>query len=175
MKRMLVVGMLVLGAAVSQGAAPAEAQKKDRYRLTLAEIDERQDLVTAHDAIRQLRSQWLKPARPRGDFGSGAAGAKPYRPKPEAPGAEGGAQPQADPGAAAAAAMGDASRAPSRRVDPVVYIDDARQSEMEESLRSVQIAEVLEIRYMGGTEAIAKLGPGHEAGAILITTRRAVR
>jgi hypothetical protein len=53
-----------------------------------------------------------------------------------------------------------------------VYIDEVKQAELEEALKSVRIGEVSEIRYMNATEASARFGAGPEAGAIMLATRR---
>jgi hypothetical protein len=172
MRWMMLAGL----AAGLLAAAPggAEAQKKDRYRISPEEIAERQDFMTAFDAVRQLRSQWLKSARPRGDLGSGAFAINPYRPKPQAPGSAEGQEPEQQASASAAMASRDAAMASAgrKRVDPVVYIDEVKQAELEEALKSVRIGEVSEIRYMNATEASARFGAGHEAGAIMLATRR---
>lgn len=174
MLRTVLVGMALAGWVVTVGGAPAEAQKKDRYLLTVQEINERQDLLTAYDAVKQLRSQWLKPARPKGDLGGAAFASSPYRPKPETKDGGAGAQ---DASAEAAASARDAQRneAARKRVDPILYIDEMRQPDLEDGLRTVRIAEIVEIRYMNGNEALARYGAGHDAGAILLRTLRAPR
>jgi len=59
----------------------------------------------------------------------------------------------------------------SGKVPPVLYIDDVKQEEIEE-LRNIRVAEIAEIRYLSGTQAIGRYGEGHEAGAILLKTNR---
>jgi hypothetical protein len=51
----------------------------------------------------------------------------------------------------------------------VVYIDDIRQPDLE-SLATVQIAHVVEMRYLDQNRAIGIRGPGHEAGVIEVIT-----
>jgi hypothetical protein len=58
-----------------------------------------------------------------------------------------------------------------QKVDPVLYIDEVKQDEVEE-LRNIRVVEILEIKYMNGTQASGRYGAGHEAGAILLTTNR---
>lgn len=57
----------------------------------------------------------------------------------------------------------------SNATEPVVYIDERRQPAVEE-LRTVPAASLVELRYMDQNKAVQMLGPGHEAGAILVTT-----
>ena len=159
---------LVAGLAVAAPTSNASAQKNDRYRLTLEEITERKDVTNAYEAVQRLRSQWLKTARSRGSLGSGAAAAEGYRPKPEAPGAEG-ATPTTSGSTDPFARMADPRN--KQKVGPVLYIDEVKQEEVEE-LRNIRVAEILEIKYMNGTQASGRYGAGHEAGAILLTTNR---
>ena len=53
----------------------------------------------------------------------------------------------------------------------VLYIDDVKQTEVEE-MRNVQAAAVVEIRYLTGNQASGRYGAGHEGGAILLKTNR---
>jgi hypothetical protein len=57
------------------------------------------------------------------------------------------------------------------REDPAVYIDNMRRGGLA-ALAEVPASAVLEIRYLNGTDATTRLGTGHRAGAILVTTRR---
>ena len=41
-----------------------------------------------------------------------------------------------------------------------------------DALRTVTVASLVEIKYMDQNKAVQMLGPGHEAGAILISTDR---
>ena len=52
---------------------------------------------------------------------------------------------------------------------PRVYINDVRQ-QAPEDMRTVRIARVTEIKFLEQSRAVQMMGPGHEAGAILITT-----
>jgi len=70
----------------------------------------------------------------------------------------------------AAAGMTDGMSAGDRvPTEPIVYINDRRQPNTE-SLRTVQASRLAEIKYLDQNRAIQLLGPGHEAGAILVTT-----
>ena len=51
----------------------------------------------------------------------------------------------------------------------VVYIDDMRQPSLD-VLRLVKAESITEIQYLDQNRAIQMLGPGHEAGAIQVTT-----
>lgn len=53
--------------------------------------------------------------------------------------------------------------------EAILYIDEVRQPNLE-ALRTVPAAKVLEMKYLDQNRAVQMLGPGHEAGAILITT-----
>jgi hypothetical protein len=55
--------------------------------------------------------------------------------------------------------------------EAVLYIDDRRQPNLEQ-LRTVQAASIEELKYMDQNRAIQMLGPGHEAGAIMLKTRK---
>ena len=57
----------------------------------------------------------------------------------------------------------------SKPTEPIVYIDEVRQPNLE-SLRTVMVAKVIEIKYLDQNRAVQMLGPGHEVGAILVTT-----
>jgi len=166
MIRWLVAGLAVgLVAAVHPNAAAAQG-KGDRYVLTLEEIQSREDITNAYEAVQRLRGQWLKTARSRGSLGGtgSTAQASGGRSTPERPGAEGGvSSPPTDPMARVGPNRG--------KVSPVLYIDDVKQDDIEE-LRNIRIAEIAEIRYMNGTSASGRYGEGHEAGAILLKTNR---
>ncbi len=182
MTRSVLAGLVTLGLVLSVGVHPAAAQKtkertvkKDRYHLTIDEIKERQDLTNAYDAVRLLRSQWLRPARGKGTLGGGAFASSPYRPKPSKPGdgEAGGATQDANAQAGIQnrdnefAAAGEASGL------PVLYIDDVKQDRIEQ-LRNIRVEEIAEIEYLNGTMASGRYGAGHEAGAILLTTTRSI-
>lgn len=116
-------------------AAPAGAQKVrgDRYKLTQVDIAEGgASLITARDAVRVLRPQWLAP--PMGRKASsdiiGPGGGNPL---------------------------------------VVVYIDDKRQPDLE-SLVSVPVSRILEVKYLDQNRAVLLRGPGHESGVIEVTT-----
>ena len=51
--------------------------------------------------------------------------------------------------------------------EPIVYIDDRRQPNVE-TLRTIPVARVQELKYMDQNKAIQMLGSGHEAGAIMV-------
>lgn len=53
--------------------------------------------------------------------------------------------------------------------EAILYIDVVRQPNLEQ-LRTVQLSRVVEMKYLDQNRAVQLLGPGHEAGAILITT-----
>lgn len=51
---------------------------------------------------------------------------------------------------------------------PIVYLNGARTGELP-VLHSVPRAHVIEVQFMRGQEALVRLGPGHEGGALLVT------
>ncbi len=63
--------------------------------------------------------------------------------------------------------LGDRSSATPR--EPIVYINEVRQPNLE-ILRTVQSIKVVEMKFLDQNRAVQMLGPGHEAGAILVTT-----
>lgn len=131
---------LLLVLALLVCASAAEAQKKargDRNKITRADLNEAGGTaVSALDAIRLLRPQWLNP--PMGRMASSAV------------------DPVVTP-------------MTHNAVEPVVYIDDMRQPSMD-VLRTVKAAVITEMKYLDQNRAIQMLGPGHEAGAIQVTT-----
>jgi hypothetical protein len=160
---------LVAGLAVAAPTSTAAAQKNDRYLITIQEITDRKDVTNAYEAVQRLRSQWLKTTRSRGSLGSGASAAEGYRPVPERPPNGQAATPTPSTPADPFARMSDPRN--KQKVDPVLYIDEVKQDEVEE-LRNIRVVEILEIKYMNGTQASGRYGAGHEAGAILLTTNR---
>jgi hypothetical protein len=71
-------------------------------------------------------------------------------------------------GRSAVAGMGD-NRGSPNATEAIVYINDVRQQSVED-LRTIRITRVLQIKYLDQNRAVQALGPGHEAGAILVTT-----
>lgn len=67
---------------------------------------------------------------------------------------------------ASAGMLGDG---PSKTSEPIVYVDEVRQPNLE-ALRTVAALKIVEIKYLDQNRAVQMMGPGHEAGAILITT-----
>lgn len=51
----------------------------------------------------------------------------------------------------------------------VLYVDDMRMPSLEE-LRAVKIADIVEMKFLDQNRAIILRGPGHEAGALEVTT-----
>lgn len=127
------LSLFVIALALMATTAEAQRPRGDRNKLTRVELDEAgTSIVTARDAIRVLRPQWLAPPLGRinssnvNDLGGGAR-------------------------------------------TLVVYIDGNRQPD-EDALTTVQASAVVEIRYLDQNRAVQMHGPGHEMGAIEITT-----
>jgi hypothetical protein len=55
---------------------------------------------------------------------------------------------------------------------PQVMLDGIRQPGGLESLRSMRIADIEEMRFLSSTDATNRFGTGFDGGAILITTKR---
>lgn len=51
----------------------------------------------------------------------------------------------------------------------IVYLDEVRQPNLE-ALRAVATLRIVEVKYLDQNRAVQLLGPGNEAGAILVTT-----
>ena len=177
---------VALGGLVAFLAVPASAQevelkpekkpKPDKYLITAEEIGERADLTNAMDAVKRLRSSWLKPVRPKGSLSMGHEA--PVRPPPDcrigdsrpecsgqSSGSGGGVVVQGDAygGAGAAAKSGG--------ILPVLYIDEVRQESVDE-MENVRVGAIVEIRLLTGNVAAGRYGAGHEAGAIMLKTNR---
>ncbi len=168
--------LLMAGFALTVASAPVAAQKKDRYLITVEEIKEREDIATAHDAVRMLRPQWLKTARSKGSLGSAAFGSAASRPASRNTGSED--DPTGKIDAASQTANADRDRMMSdeanKKSGPVVYFDEVKQESVED-LKNIRVAEIAEIRYMSGNDASGRYGAGHESGAILLKTNRMKR
>lgn len=129
--------LLVLTLLVCAGSAEAQKNRGDRSKLTRADLNEAGGTaLTAVDAIKLLRPQWLSP--PMGRMAPAAV---------------------------------DPVVSPMTRnaVEPVIYIDEMRQPTID-VLRTVKVESIVEMKYLDQNRAIQMLGPGHEAGAIQVTT-----
>ena len=189
--------LAVAGALAAVLVAPAGAQsvdvkptqkvKRDKYVLTAEEIAERPDITNAYDAVKLLRSPFLKATRAKGGI-TGSYTSDGYRPdvigKPvgtrgggstgSGTGGSGGEPPAVPTGSSGSgdktSEYGSASGGGSSTT-AVLYIDDVKQTEVEE-LRNVPAAAVVEIRYLTGNQAAGRYGAGHEGGAILLKSNR---
>ncbi len=166
---------------------PAVKVKRDKYVLTAEEIAERPDITNAYDAVRLLRPTFLRPTRAKGSMAVGSTGA--YRPKIDFkslggtsdPGSGGGGSSAPDPykpsgtdptqPSGGTDPYGSSSGGANASLMPVLYLDEIKQEQVEE-MKNVPVADIIEIRYMGGTEASGRYGSGHEGGAILVKTKR---
>lgn len=165
---------------------PKVKVKRDKYVLTAEEVAERPDIVNAYDAVRLLRPNFLKPTRARGSLSATGAYSG-GRPKPDlhslggdapapSPGAPStGPDPYkpsgTDAGSGGSSPYGGASGGASSSLMPVLYFDDVKQEDVDE-LKNIRVGDLVEIRYMSGTEASGRYGSGHEGGAILVKTKR---
>ncbi len=167
------LALIIVGTGLTAGSTTAAAQKKDRYLITVEEIKEREDISTAHDAVRLLRPQWLKTARSKGSLGSAAFGSAASRPAGRNNGSEDNPTGSIDEASRTANATRDRMMADdaNKQSGPVAYVDDVKQESVED-LKNIRVAEVAEIRYMSGNDASGRYGAGHESGAILLKTNR---
>ena len=123
--------------AVALSTAPVHAQapkRGDQNRITQLDIGEAgTSIVTAYDAVRLLRPNWLKPPLGR---------------------------------SASSNLLGQGGGA----TEIIVYVDDIRQPDLERSLSRVKGADVIEMKWLDQNKAVQDHGPGHELGAIEVTT-----
>ncbi len=166
---------------------PAAKVKRDKYVLTAEEIAERPDIANAYDAVKLLRPNFLKPTRAKGGMSAGSGGASRPKIDYQSTGGDGGSSSGSsagstpDPykpsgtepggGAGGSSPYGGSSGGASNSLMAVMYLDDVKRGDVDE-MKSVLAADIVEIRYMGGTEASGRYGAGHEGGAILVKTKR---
>jgi hypothetical protein len=192
-----VAGALAVALAAPAGAQsvdvkPTQKVKRDKYVLTAEEIAERPDITNAYDAVKLLRSQFLKATRAKGGITGNYAGGG-YRPdavgKPVSMGGGGSSgstgtgtggssgEPKPEGGLSPSGSGGDKSSeygsasGGNNSIIAVLYIDDVKQTEIEE-MKNVPAPAVVEIRYLTGNQAAGRYGAGHEGGAILLKTNR---
>ncbi|HTL04161.1 MAG TPA: hypothetical protein VL241_00320 [Gemmatimonadales bacterium] len=186
--------LLVAGLFAAVLVAPLRAQevelkpkakiKHDKYVITAEEIAERSDLKDGFDVIRLLRNQWLRPTRATG----GAIGSMTQRLQ-DKPVKQDCGRNSTDPECVAAASGGGSSGAavPTERGSPyadadgggasaaaflpVIYIDEIKREGVAD-LRALRPADVFEMRFLTGNQAVGRYGSGHENGAILVKTVR---
>ena len=172
-------------AAQSVEVKPTEKVKRDKYVLTAEEIAERPEITNAYDAVKLLRSQFLKTTRSKGGIATKSEGGG-YRPdvvgKPIGTSGCGGgstgssSDPDKPTGSAGPESAGGTSPYGDAAggygaTSAVLYVDDVKQPVVEE-MRNIRASEVFEIRYLTGNQASGRYGAGHEGGAILLKTNR---
>ena len=170
-------------AAQSVEVKPTEKVKRDKYVLTAEEIAERPEITNAYDAVKLLRSQFLKSTRSKGGLASKSEGGG-YRPdvigKPVGSSSGGSTSSSTDPDKPTGTAGRETAGGTSPYGDAaggygatgaVLYVDDVKQQVLEE-MRNIRASEVFEIRYLTGNQASGRYGSGHEGGAILLKTNR---
>lgn len=109
-------------------ATPHSGTRPSRERdLLLSEEIERTAAVSAYDAVRQLRPEWL---RRRGRSSMQNANAEVL----------------------------------------VIYLNGLRLGNVQ-TLNSVAVGSILEIRHLDATDATTRFGTGHAGGALLIRTK----
>lgn len=131
-----------------RGLTAQSKQKGDRNRITASDLAEAPASVnTAYDIIRVMRPLWLSPSKGRT------------------------ASSTLMDGAGRGGDFGDAGSGTSigGAKDVVVYIDDVRQQSIDD-LKTVKASLVTELRYLEQNRAVQMHGPGHEMGAIEVTT-----
>ena len=186
MGRLRWTALALAGALAAAVVAPASAQeveikptakvKKDRYIITAEEIAERPEIRNGMEAVKLLRSQWLRPVRAKGGGNAGSYGTGQFSPEagardPRVNGAPATERPPPVASTAARAGYGDPD---SQTGLPVLYIDDVKQESVKE-LENLPVAVLAQLKFMTYTQASGQYGSGHDAGAILVTTTRATR
>jgi hypothetical protein len=120
--------ILALAVLATHGCATRSGSKPSGDRdVLLSEEIERTSAVSAHDAVRQLRPEWL---RRRGRSSIQNANAEAL----------------------------------------IVYLDGVRVGGVQ-TLTSIAVGSILEIRHLDGRDATTRFGTGHAGGALLIRTR----
>lgn len=159
--------VLAIGTTTGEAQDKEKKVKRDRTMILPDEIAEKPDLTNAYEAIQRLRPQWLKSQRSRLGSGSGANASEGYR--PDSPGASNrsGETQSPETGRVAPPSVGGGGGGTTA----VFYLDEVKQPELED-LRNIRVAEIVEIKYMNGTEATGRYGEGHSAGAIMVKTNR---
>lgn len=156
---------------------PTAKVKHDKYVITADEIAEHAELKDGYDVVRLLRNQWLRPSR-----GSGGALGSFASPAPIRQPAAGCGANSTDPACSTAGAPSPSERgspyadsdgggATAGQFLPVIYIDEIKRDGVND-LRALRPAEIFEIRFLTGNQALGRYGAGHENGAILVKTVR---
>jgi len=70
---------------------------------------------------------------------------------------------------ASSSMTGSSTERGTAATEPIIYIDEVRQPNLE-ALRTVAASKVVQMKYLDQNRAVQLLGPGHEAGAIQVTT-----
>jgi hypothetical protein len=155
---------------------PTSKPKRDKYVITAEEIAEHPELRDGYDVVRLLRNQWLRPTRTSGNAltsfanpaspAAPAAGCRPNSSDPACSTTSGAPVPR-ESGTAYADADGSSAAA----LLPVVYIDEIKRDGVND-LKALRPGDIVEIRFLTGTQASGRYGSGHENGAILVKTMR---
>jgi hypothetical protein len=180
------IGALVLypGRASAQQVElkPKDKIKRDSKVILADEIAEHPDLTSGYDVVKQLRSNWLRLTRGTGSALSGADPSNPDRPKPgdqqkgcfrdpsTCPTSSGSGGPVPHESGSPYAESGATTNAPGQ-AGPVIYFNEIKQQGLND-LKNIRPGDILEMRYMNGTEASGRYGAGHENGAILVKMKQ---
>lgn len=168
-------------AAQSVEVKPNQKVKRDKYVLTADEIAERPGILNAYDAVKLLRPQFLKTNWAKGALGASAEGGG-FQPRPSTDlsppsrdGSSGGTSNPSKPVYTSGRKAGSGTDPNGFPLDDkntgsaALYINEIKQYSLED-LKTIRVSEVLEIRYLTGSQAAGRFGPGHEAGAVLLKT-----
>ena len=174
--------LAIAGALAAVMVSPMQAQsvdvkpqqqkiKRDKNVLTAEEIAERPEIINAYDAVKLLRSHWLRAVQAKGGAMTRSYGAGQFTPDPAAhdPRVKGSSE-SPPPSASTAVTPGGGDPENSTGM-AVLYVDDVRQESLKQ-LENLPVASLVQLKYMGASEASGRYGSGHEAGAILVTTQR---
>lgn len=150
MKRLSVVAasLILAGTALGPGLGTLHAQR-DRDVITREElVQSAQKSADLYKAVRSLRPHFLQGGRGVRSMDVGTMGRDREGVMRASGTARGG-----DP------------------VEPVIYIDGNRAGSLE-ILKTIETSTIAEVRYLSPTKALNDKGPGHDGGALLITTHR---
>ena len=182
-----VLGVLAAAPAAAQSIElkSSDKPKREKNVLTADEIAERQGIISAYDAVKLLRPQFLKRSWTKGALGSSAEGGG-FSPGPGAggvdlkpPSRDGGLKPEGEtPTYTSGRKAGSGTDALGNPKDSentgyaVLYVNEVKQRSLDD-LKTIRASEVLEIQFVSASQAAVRFGPGHESGALLLKTQPA--
>ena len=180
----LALALLAVAPAAAQTVElkSSEKVKREKNVLTADEIAERQGIINAYDAVKLLRPQFLKRSFAKGALGSsaegggfsagaGAGGKPPSRdiPLDQPRGSENPSYTSGRKAGSGTDPLGNPKDSENTGY-AVLYINEVKQQSLDD-LKTIRVSEVLEIRFIGASQASVRFGPGHESGAVMLKTK----